>query len=49
MYCSLFPEMIISTFNLVAYVFDWYNRNWQIMKRIITHVKHFRKAIESNI
>lgn len=49
MHCGLSPEMIISTFNLVAHAFDWYDRNWQIIERIITHAKRFRKALRSNI
>lgn len=39
MHCSSSPEMIISTFNLVAYAFDWHDRNWQIIERIVTHAR----------
>lgn len=49
MHYSSSPEMIISTFNLVTYAFHWHDRNWQIIERISTHAKCFRKAIRCNI
>lgn len=39
MHYSSSPEMIISTFNLVAYAFDWHDRYWQIIERIVTHAR----------